>query len=76
MYKQYTLGFEVWTNPDRTISNLYQCMAAFYYWSEALDYKDYCHRLGVDCFIRTLNPDGESWRTEHRPLPLAQVESY
>lgn len=68
MNYQRELGFEVWVTertPDRI--DYSQCLAAFYYWQECLDYKDYALSRGVSqVFIRT-EFDGR-WKTEIRTI--------
>jgi hypothetical protein len=66
-FKTYN-GFEVWVRQlDANHVYRMQCMSTFLYWQECLDYKDYCHKKGVDCYIRTLQPS-KTWRTEYRPV--------
>lgn len=66
--QNFELGFEVWIEHPRDGYSF--CVAAFTYWQECLDYKEYCLKRGMPCIIRTLQPthaDGTSaWRSERR----------
>lgn len=54
------LTFEVWAGAKSIDgSERMQCMAAFYFWPECLDYKDYCVKRGAPIVIRSLMPSGE-----------------
>jgi len=61
-----TLGFEVWVPSTYYDNSTLCCVAQFQFWQECLDYKDYCHGKGLSVWLRTLNPDGKTFRTERR----------
>lgn len=61
-----TLGFEVWVHNHKLLSNEAdhsKPIATFYYWMDALDYRDQLlKRYFTDFTIRTQNPNG-TWST-------------
>lgn len=66
------LGFEVWIQ-DKTFDGCEysKCVAAFYYWQECLEYKDYAFKRGVErVVLRTLQVT-DTWRGEVREVTNA-----
>jgi hypothetical protein len=53
------LTFQVWVEGDRFGIPVSRPVVAFYYLLEALDFVDYCHKVGSDAVLRAVN--GPNW---------------
>jgi hypothetical protein len=63
---RHSLGFEVWTHNHKLFNSEAdhsKPVATFYYWLDALDFRDACLARGFnDITVRTQNPNGQ-WST-------------